>query len=132
MGETVVRIKISPLAGGPAAEMEALVDTGATLTSIPRPELEKLGIQADQEMEVELADGRLVTRGMAQAWIELMGLRCANPILVAEGDACVVGLVTLESLGLGVDPVQRVVFKLPAFHFYSRRSNPRSPALSSS
>ncbi|MBI5623483.1 MAG: aspartyl protease [Elusimicrobia bacterium] len=119
MGETIGHIKVTSLDGLRWAELDAVVDTGATMTVLPMGKAAALGIAADRVMEVELGDGRIVQRGVAHAWIEWGGRRSINPVLIGEGtDACVIGVVTLETLGLGVDPVKRGLFFLPAIHHY--------------
>ena len=60
MGTFRVRIEV----GGPDLErfepVEALVDTGATYTVLPRPLLQELGIAAHTRAPFVLADGREV------------------------------------------------------------------------
>jgi predicted aspartyl protease len=52
MGET--RVKFRVYSGERFAELEGLVDTGATFTKIPRSAASKLGLQAEYEAEVTL------------------------------------------------------------------------------
>jgi len=105
MGETRARLKVyGP--DGKAVELEALVDTGATFTKVPKEVADSLGLKARYETEAELADGRRIKRGLAGAEVELEGVR--RPVLVAigeEGERALIGYTTLELLGFKVNPI---------------------------
>jgi len=91
MGETRARLKIYGT-DGKAIELEALVDNGATFTNVPKEMADSLGLKAQYETEVELADGRRVKRCLALAEVELEGVR--RPVLVAigeEGERALIG-----------------------------------------
>src|SRR5207237_6750188 len=60
MGHFHVSVQVGQLAGGPVARVQALVDTGATYTWIPRDVLEGLGVVPEEEWPFVLADGREV------------------------------------------------------------------------
>lgn len=123
MGETVAKIKVSGLLPNGTAEFKAVVDTGATYTMLPKAALERLGIQPVRDVTLRLADGRTVTRFLANVLVELEGLTCANTILLGEeGDAALIGLVTLESCGLTVDPVHKQLVPVPEIHHYRASS----------
>src|SRR6478735_7163762 len=64
--------------------MEALVDTGASYTVIPRDVLERLGTQADEERLFVLADGREVHYPMA--WTRITIGERTQPTLVVFGE----------------------------------------------
>lgn len=105
MGETRIAFKIYGM-DGQAAELEAVVDTGATFTKIPRALASILGLQVKYETGVELGDGRIVKRGLALAEVEIEGVR--RPVLVAVGgeeEKPLIGYTTLEVLGFKVNPV---------------------------
>ena len=105
MGETRAWLKVYG-SYGKAVELEALVDTGATFTRVPKEVADSLGLKAQYETEVELADGRRIKRGLAGAEVELEGVR--RPVLVAigeEGERALIGYTTLELLGFKVNPI---------------------------
>lgn len=107
-------IEISPLAGGATHRVDALVDTGATYTWIPRDILDTLGIVAGREQPFILADGQQVTYPVA--WIRARLRGRADPTLVVFGEPGsepILGVVTLEEHGLGVDPVNRRLIPVP-------------------
>lgn len=97
-----------------STSMEALVDTGASYTVIPRDVLERLGTQPDEERLFVLADGREVHYPMAWARVTI-GER-TQPTLVVFGERGtepILGAFTLEGFGLGVDPVNRRLIPVP-------------------
>ncbi|MEA3355721.1 MAG: aspartyl protease family protein [Candidatus Bipolaricaulota bacterium] len=105
MGETRAHFKIYGI-DGEVAELEALVDTGATFTKIPESLASALGLQAKYETNVELADGRQVKRGLALAEVELE--KVERPVLIAIGgeeEKPLIGYTTLEVLGFKVNPI---------------------------
>lgn len=110
MGETRIKFKVYG-ADGQAAELEAVVDTGATFSKIPESVAARLGLHARYETEVELGDGRVVSRKLTLADMEIEGVR--RPILVAIGEEerPLVGYTALEILGFKVNPVTRKLEK---------------------
>ncbi len=84
-----------------------MVDTGATLTWVPRPLLEGIGAPRGQRRSFQVADGRIVERETAGAIVGVDGNETHVTVVAAEpGDAHLLGVTALESLGLAVDPVR--------------------------
>lgn len=50
---------IGPSSAGPET-LEALVDTGATFTTVPAPFLERLGVRRQRRVRLRLANGQVV------------------------------------------------------------------------
>ena len=69
MGHFHVSVQVSHRAGGRFEPLNALVDTGATYTWIPRDVLEGLGIVPEDQWPFVLADGREVLYPVA--WINI-------------------------------------------------------------
>ena len=69
MGLTKVTTKISSF-GNSRKSYEAvfLVDTGATDSLVPAPELEKIGIKKEVKMSYELADGTVMDWAALNSW----------------------------------------------------------------
>ncbi len=87
--------------------LEALVDTGATYTSVPRGTLTGLGIEQIEIRRFRLADNRLVEYPMGEARLRLDGREFTAPVIFASDDGpALVGMTTLEIFGLGVDPIE--------------------------
>ncbi|MFA0745724.1 MAG: hypothetical protein LASZOEIN_002538, partial [Candidatus Fervidibacter sp.] len=106
-----VTIEIGPMDRSRFEQIEALVDTGATYTVVPRDVLERLGIMPQFRRRFRLADGRVVELDMAVVAIRLEGQTLPTICVFGEeGMDALLGAVTLEEFGLGVDPVnQRLV-----------------------
>ena len=106
MGTVRAVVRVSNPANGRFAELELLVDTGATFTLIPRAIFEEIGAEADTSFRLRLADGRSIQRDGGTIFAEVEGRRYRVPVVVGEeGDTPVLGTTTLEILGLKVDPV---------------------------
>lgn len=119
MGETRAPFKIYGI-NGKVAELEALVDTGATFTKIPETAARELKLEAQYETEVELADGRRVKRGLALAEVELEGVR--RPVLIAiGGERPLIGYTTLEVLGFKVNPITGKLERAIAIEYKGRK-----------
>jgi clan AA aspartic protease len=87
-------------------EVSLLVDTGATLSRIPRRILERLRSPVFSHLPFELADGRQLERDVATILVTVDGRKAPVPVAFGEpGEAAVLGATALESLGLLVDPV---------------------------
>ena len=90
------------------AELELLVDTGATFTLIPGALFKEIGVEADAKFRLRTADGRFIERDGGTVWVEVEGKGYKVPVVVGEGeDVPVLGITTLEILGLEVDPITK-------------------------
>ena len=85
--------------------VEALVDTGATLTVIPKQLARELGLEATGRVPVMTAGGRIELE-RTRIWIELEGKEDIVSAVISDIiDKVLIGVTTLETLGLQVDPV---------------------------
>ncbi|MBI2956553.1 MAG: aspartyl protease family protein [Acidobacteria bacterium] len=93
-----------------AEPFEALVDTGALVSVVPADVLEKIGVVARWSQRFTLANGTRVERQMSTVRAEYNGRVTEVPVAFDEpGDASVIGVTTLELLGLEVDPVRQEI-----------------------
>jgi len=114
MGHFHVSIQVGHRAGERFEPIEALVDTGATYTWIPRDVLGRLGVVAEEEWPFVLADGREVWYTVA--WVQIkIGARVQPTIVVfgAPGSEPILGVVTLQEFLLAADPVRRRLIPVP-------------------
>lgn len=91
-------------------ELEMLVDTGATQSIVPRAVMEALSVPVEREQTFRLANGEEIRRDVG--WVGVrFGDREAHTLAVFgdEADATVLGALTLEELGLEVDPRERIL-----------------------
>ncbi|HEV2196582.1 MAG TPA: aspartyl protease family protein [Candidatus Acidoferrum sp.] len=107
MGMFEVNVKLTNLAApGRAEEVSLLVDTGATLSWVPREVLNRLGATVFSRLPFELADGQRLERDITTVLLTVDGRKAPVPVAFGEaGEAAVLGATALESLGLLVDPV---------------------------
>lgn len=109
MGQFSVRATIAhPTDPARSTEVELLVETGATLSWVPREVIDRLGVPRLRRRSFLVADGRTVDRETAGAIVRLNGSEANVTLVVAEpGDGHLLGATALESLGFAVDPVGR-------------------------
>ena len=115
MGAFRVTIAIGDPTATRFEPVEALVDTGATYTWVPRSMLFALGHEPQEEWDFVLADGRMVQYGVK--WMVVRLEERAYPTLVVFGDngtEALLGVVTLEEFRLGVDAVNQRLIPMPA------------------
>jgi len=107
MGQFSVRVTvIHPTDPNRTAETDLLVDTGATLSWVPRQILEGIGAPRVSRMSFRVADGRTVERETSLVIFRVNGASSGVPVVIAEpGDGQLLGATALEALGYGVDPV---------------------------
>ena len=86
----------------------------STEAVVPSAVLERLGIKPLAEQTFRLADGTKIARQKGVA-VFRYGERIggADVIFGEEGDSDLLGAFTLEALGLGLDPLKRVLLPLP-------------------
>lgn len=115
MGLTVLEVGVgNPSDPDNVRELEFLVDSGATYSIVPAPVLEELGIKPISERTFRLADGSKIVRRLGIAAYRYKDLVGGADVIFGEpGDSNLLGALTLESLGLGLDPVRRELFPLP-------------------
>jgi clan AA aspartic protease len=108
MSQFRVEITILSRNGETSHALEALVDTGAAYSVVPRSLIEFLGYRPVRTQRVILADGRLEEWPVSHVDVECQGRRTTTPVLMsAPGAPVLLGATTLEELGLGVDPLNR-------------------------
>jgi aspartyl protease family protein len=115
MGLTHVRARIAnPARPTKTVGFRFLVDSGAVYSIVPASTLRRLGIRAHSSRTFMLADGTEITRRIGDAIFVIDGQRAASPVIFGErDDAALLGTVSLESLGLILDPMKRILRPLP-------------------
>ncbi len=90
------------------AEVELLVDTGATYAVISASMLNRLGVRPIRSVKLRPADGGVVERPLGEVGIEIEGYRAsATPVVFGDEGINLLGSVTMEELGLAPDPASR-------------------------
>jgi len=109
MGTTEVTVRVVNLAD-PArvAEVEMVVDSGAIYSIVPARVLRRIGVEPRETQPFSLANGESVRRAIGDVRYEIDGRSGAAPVIFGRrGDASLLGVVTLEALGLRLDPLRR-------------------------
>jgi clan AA aspartic protease len=116
-----VNIEVGDPAGQRYETVEALVDTGATYTTVPAPILARLGVIPHVRDAFLLADGRRVDRDIGRAWVRVDGRTELTLVVFGEADApSLLGAYTLEGLRLAADPVGRRLIPVPGLLLANR------------
>jgi predicted aspartyl protease len=95
---------------GALALVRFLVDSGATYSLLPSDVWASLGLTPNRTVDTILADGSVVARGVSECEFILSEGRAHSPVFLGEpGDAALLGAVTLETLGLVLNPFTRTL-----------------------
>lgn len=95
---------------GKEATVNLLVDSGATYTLLPERIWQAIGLQPKRWLAFTLADGTQVEREVSECHITLPQGEGHTPVILGvPGDEALLGIVTLEVLGLVLDPFQRTL-----------------------
>ena len=93
---------------GEEAQVHFLVDSGATYTLLPEAAWKAVELSPKREHIFTLADGSTVSRKVSECYIILPQGEAHTPVILGEADdEALLGTVTLEILGLVLDPFKR-------------------------
>jgi clan AA aspartic protease len=109
MGLTYVPMRVSPVGKTrPQRLVRFLVDSGAVYSVLPARIWKALRLRAKDAMTFTLADGTTMERRVSEARFEFRGNDRVSPVILGEGaDDALLGAVTLETLGLVLNPLSR-------------------------
>jgi len=107
MGTFAVKVTVlNSLDPSKSATVECLVDTGAAYSQLPSDMLDSLGITHFDERPCIFADGRRSMCRVGRAEFTYDSRQTPALVIFGESDApALLGAMTLEGLGLGVDPI---------------------------
>lgn len=87
-----------------------LVDSGATYSLLPKDVWEAIGLKPKRKLSFTLADGTTVERLVSEALVIFPQGEAHTPVILGEeGDEALLGVVTLEILGLIFNPFNRTL-----------------------
>ena len=115
MGLTVLTVEIAnPARPQTSRSLDVLVDSGAIYSVVPAHVLRSLRIKPFGSQEFRLADGSKIVRRKGGALFRL-GNRTgfADVIFGEKGDATRLGALSLEAMGLALDPLRRELKPMP-------------------
>jgi clan AA aspartic protease len=115
VGITILKVGVrNPADRKKVATVEFVVDSGAIYSVVPGRVLRRLGIRPDRAEDFTLADGSHARRRIGDAIFEIDGRKGASPVIFGEkDDATLLGAVTLEAVGMMLDPLKRQLRPLP-------------------
>ena len=101
-------------AAGQEATLEFLIDIGLSYSLIPYGEWQSLGLEAQREEQFRMIDGTLVSRNVSHCHIALPEAEGDTPVILGEpgDDQPILGAVTLENMGLMLNPFSRTLHPL--------------------
>jgi len=125
LGLTHIKVSIAnPARPKRAINLTFLVDSGAIYSVIPAALLRKLSVKPHSKRTFILADGSEITRKIGDVLFRLDGRKGAAPVIFGEKqDSTLLGSVSLEALGMALDPLKRELRPLPmvlAWHTLSQ------------
>jgi len=95
---------------GQQATVKFLVDSGAKYTLVPAEQSRRLELQPKRIVAFTLADGTTIERGVSECHISLPQGEGHTPVILGEpGDEALLGVITLEELGLVLNPFTRTL-----------------------
>ena len=95
---------------GKQAIVRFLVDSGATYTLLPYEDWQAIELLPKRSVTFALADGTTVERQVSECHIALPQGEGHTPVVLGEiGDKPLLGIVTLEILGLVLNPFNRTL-----------------------
>ena len=111
MGMTFAKLKLSNLKDPKIKEDgNFLIDSGAHYTVVPKDMVSKLNLKPSWQQDFELADGKIIKRNLGDCMIEYEDHRVPMQVVLGENeDAAILGVLTLEAMGLTLDPLARKI-----------------------
>ena len=103
-----VTIAVANVHGETYEDVDVTVDTARDYTSLPADMLQRLAVPVSGQAISEMADGRQVPSDTGWARVRLEGQEVYTRVIFAqEGEASLLGFVTLGKAALGVDSTNR-------------------------
>ncbi|MBN1341925.1 MAG: retroviral-like aspartic protease family protein [Phycisphaerae bacterium] len=95
---------------GKNTSVRFLVDSGASYTLLPQADWRAIGLAPKRTVTFTLADGTQIDRAVSECHITLPQGEGHTPVILGEGgDEPLLGVVTLEILGLVFNPFSRTL-----------------------
>lgn len=108
MGITFIEGTVS--GNGCQETVRFLVDSGATYTLLPQTVWQTLKLKPQRSATFTLADGSTINRDISECFISLPQGKAHTPVILGgKADEALLGTVTLEILGLVLNPFERTL-----------------------
>ena len=90
------------------ARLRFLVDSGTQYTLIPEGTWKQLKLRSKRTAAFQLADGTTIERDISECHLSLPQGETHTPVILGQpGDEPLLGVITLEELGLVLNPFSR-------------------------
>ena len=115
MGFTTIGVKlINPESPRLTCDARLLIDTGALYSIVPAHLLEAIKLKRKRSQKFTLANGKSITRWVSDVLFTYGDYEGAAPVIFGEQtDKPLLGVVTLEALGLEIDPISHELRPAP-------------------
>ncbi len=108
MGTFNIEIGIGDTERSRWTTLDALVDTGASITAAPASVLRELGVEPIMRQRFRSAHGAAREMEVGYTWIRVDGKEALTQVLFNdEGSTPLLGAMTLEAVYMAVDPVYK-------------------------
>lgn len=125
MGLTFIQGQVRSPRGKRHRVLRFLVDSGASYTLLPHAIWKAIGLKSKRRMTFTLADGTQIERMISECHITLPQGDGFTPVILGEpGDDALLGVITLENLGLTLNPFNRTLQPMHAM-LASTKARPR-------
>jgi clan AA aspartic protease len=95
---------------GKEKNVKFLIDSGATYSLLPKKVWKSIKLKPMRKMSFALADGTSVERAISETYVTLPQGQSHTPVILGEeNDEALLGVVTLEILGLVFNPFERTL-----------------------
>jgi len=123
MGVFSVTIEVGDPQGEHFQNVQVLVDTGSSYTALPESMLRRFGVQPHARQRFVIADGSIIESQIGQTWVRIDG-RTQMTVVVFAGETIqpLMGAVTLEEFGLGIDPMAQKLIPVPGYLMWKGRA----------
>ena len=110
MGSFNVTFQIGDPEGRRWRDLDALVDTGASYSWVPRNVLADLGVGPKEQREFVIANGDVIQRDIAETQLRYDGREVTTIVVFGDdGSTPLLGAYSLEGLLMAPDPMNRIL-----------------------
>ncbi len=114
MAITYLKAKVSnPLKPKNVLDKKFLVDSGAVYSVLPESDLRKLKIKAEGTQKFILANGEEIEKKVGEAKFYFRDRSATSKVIFGNKGVYLLGVTTLENLGMILDPLSRELKPLP-------------------
>lgn len=88
-----------------------MVDTGAKYTVLPEKIWKALDLKPERHQKFSLADGSIIVRPISSAYVTYENIQAPSTVILGEKkDSPLLGVFTLEAMGLTISPFTRQIY----------------------